>query len=517
ELQKLKKILGDKCKLNKINLDNPLLNELVNKNYISNEIDLEIKKINLLLTTIKSNLIKKKGERKKLKEAQIGLERHFEAQVKSFQEFYQEILNNKLNLRDQINQLQIDNEGDKKFHLEIEESLDNLSDILKKIITNLEILNHLKPTLITHLNELISKGHQYNPDQKEEKEIKFDSLEQFKKEIVIKIDEKNELINRIEENNSEIQDFIKQIHKLNEQRTPYMNETNLNEFIENFSYQNIFEISSYCKKMTKRLEQLRALIKAPKERMQNIVETYAGILDDILTKIKSIQRVKLPVPQLPHLDNKKILKIPIKSDDGIKGSVHDYFTELFNKFETFPAELTKEEIVDSILENFLQIRLKNITFLFPEKRPVANYQPISKLIASSGGEKLTLAIMLYCLIAHFRLRYLMGNNRQKISFPLIMDDPIGTASRPDLIKMQVSLAKHLKIQLIPFTHISEIEALRQFYNFISLRRTHFKEGNVKISIEKEEEVYMLEGGAVSVRPKARPYFENIDKFFGENQ
>ena len=157
--------------------------------------------------------------------------------------------------------------------------------------------------------------------------------------------------------------------------------------------------------------------------------------------------------------------------------------------------------------------MKTIKFLFPEKS-FASYEPITKLIKSSGGEKLTVAVMLYCLIAHYRMKYL-GVRTRNISYPLIMDDPIGTASRADLISMQVSLAKHLNIQLIAFTHVPEVEALHQYYNFITLKRSVYRNSKFQIEVENEEEPQILEGGFVKIRPKMVPYFKKLDSYLGD--
>ncbi|KKN14008.1 hypothetical protein LCGC14_1000470 [marine sediment metagenome] len=167
------------------------------------------------------------------------------------------------------------------------------------------------------------------------------------------------------------------------------------------------------------------------------------------------------------------------------------------------------------MDNYLQIRMKPIKFLFPEKSQIVSYEPISKIIKSSGGEKLTLAIMLYCLIAHHRMKYL-GIRKANISYSLIMDDPIGTASRSDLISMQISLAKHLKIQLIPFTHVPDVEALHQYYNFVTLKRTISQKNKIQIEVQNEEPPQVLEGGFVRIRPKMAKHFQTIDQYLGED-
>jgi len=144
------------------------------------------------------------------------------------------------------------------------------------------------------------------------------------------------------------------------------------------------------------------------------------------------------------------------------------------------------------------------------------YKRIDEIKKSSGGERVTVAILLYCLIAYFRLKYTFGlkGKNEKLSFPLIMDNPFGKASRLDFIKLQVGLANKLDIQLVPFSGVGDVEAFHHYENIIVLRKYLAEDGTHIVRREKDNTEFVLESSSVSVKPIVRDQ-RRITEFVGE--
>jgi hypothetical protein len=92
---------------------------------------------------------------------------------------------------------------------------------------------------------------------------------------------------------------------------------------------------------------------------------------------------------------------------------------------------------------------------------------IPEMARSSGGEQLTGAILLYCTLARVRGRS-RGLSRYASSV-LILDNPIGRASRVRFLELQRDVARAMGVQLIYTTGVNDHEALRALPNVIRLR------------------------------------------------
>ncbi len=310
---------------------------------------------------------------------------------------------------------------------------------------------------------------------------------------------------------SDEEEFILIFRRLAQSIHPQLQETRIIEFVKKFDKEGILNRTFHEQAFKKQLVNLQEEISAPQERLGNIIKYFSSIIDDILYKLRRIQSIKLQIPELPYFDKKEVIRIKITDSQdfsAIEGTVKAYFHELFYEHPQFPDTLTIEKIVNDVLARYLDGRLAPIRFLFPENQPKAIYKKIDEIRKISGGESVTIAILLYCLIAYFRLKYTFGEKgtRSQYSYPLLMDNPFGKASRPDFIKLQVGLARNLRIQLIPFTHINDVETIQHFETFIPLRKyptTHDGVHVVEIDPEKKDPdklEYHIESSSVTVRP-----------------
>ena len=92
---------------------------------------------------------------------------------------------------------------------------------------------------------------------------------------------------------------------------------------------------------------------------------------------------------------------------------------------------------------------------------------ITDMARFSGGEQLTGAILLYCTLAQLRARS-RGKHRRHSSI-LVLDNPIGRASRVRFLELQREVARAMGVQLIYTTAVNDHDALRTLPNIIRLR------------------------------------------------
>ena len=108
-----------------------------------------------------------------------------------------------------------------------------------------------------------------------------------------------------------------------------------------------------------------------------------------------------------------------------------------------------------------------IEILKPEPLRRLLYEPVEHLGKFSRGEQLTAAILLYCTLAQQRVTS-RGGGRAPTSV-LILDNPLGTCSNPQLVELQRAMARVHGVQLVYTTGIEDLEALAQLPNIIRLR------------------------------------------------
>ena len=111
---------------------------------------------------------------------------------------------------------------------------------------------------------------------------------------------------------------------------------------------------------------------------------------------------------------------------------------------------------------------------------------ITDMARFSGGEQLTSAILLYCSLAQLRARN-RGISR-KPSSVLILDNPIGRASRVRFLELQRDVARAMGVQLLYTTAVNDHDALRTLPNVIRLRnqRIDRNTGNRVVEFDAED-------------------------------
>lgn len=106
----------------------------------------------------------------------------------------------------------------------------------------------------------------------------------------------------------------------------------------------------------------------------------------------------------------------------------------------------------------------------------------------SGGELVTAAIILYCVMARLRAKRRGADavSLAKDSGFLLLDNPVGKANLPDFLDLQIRIADIVGVQYICGTGINDIEALGAFPKVIRLRNsTISRSGAYVVKLDKE--------------------------------
>lgn len=113
---------------------------------------------------------------------------------------------------------------------------------------------------------------------------------------------------------------------------------------------------------------------------------------------------------------------------------------------------------------------------------VCNYQPVTKLASFSGGQRVTAAILLYCVIVRVRSDH--GDILTDCGF-LMLDNPFGKASHFPLVDLQLKMANVMGVQLIYMTGINDLEALASFPLRLRLRNSARNTANGERVVQHE--------------------------------
>ena len=213
-----------------------------------------------------------------------------------------------------------------------------------------------------------------------------------------------------------------------------------------------------------RLQQIEASLLETDTHRDKIIEHTLAAAKVGIRVLKLIEsRSKLP-SSLRSFGEKSFLKITLHdSTDPVemKACIEALIDEIVNSGRV-PAGIELVQQAVRRLAKPIHIRI-----LFPDTDSVSQYIPITEMTKQSGGERLTSAILLYCTLAQLRARE-RGQQMASTS-TLLLDNPIGKASRPKFLELQREVARAMSIQLIYTTGVNDFEAIRMLPNIIRLR------------------------------------------------
>ncbi|MFX0102179.1 MAG: hypothetical protein ACFFCS_21615 [Candidatus Hodarchaeota archaeon] len=407
-----------------------------------------------------------------------------------------------------------------KYSIEMKESLiEEIKDINKDINSLLESCKELKlvkkradenllmmSTQVNYQNKIIDRGiPEFGAEQAiDQYEIRAKNISSNLESYIARNLELNEAWLRVNEKASK---FIKKFKEIaNPNVWLHLRTTGLLNWVMEFSAESLEDVATHIKHYETRKETITSTLEEHDAKLDNIVKVFYSKVLSILENINDLVRTKVPVPVNGTLENKHILEITseldIKRSEDMKLVENriKLFFEKLGKEKKFPSKLEVYEILmKELVREAVESKIKKIRFLIPRPgnlRP--EYRDLIETLKASGGETTTVAILLYCLIAHFRMKQIhsLTGKHKKATSTFIMDNPFGKANRYDLVEVQTNLAKALDIQLIVF---SGYENANIFYQFDTLQplRAYMYNNETIVELDEENARYKIEGGSIT--------------------
>lgn len=206
----------------------------------------------------------------------------------------------------------------------------------------------------------------------------------------------------------------------------------------------------------------RNAVRADFEACLNELE---GFSNEALDALKAATRKRLP-DSVPHYGGKEVLimknVVSTMTAELRRGMLERYLKNLIddNRIPQDGAHLAAEAVATLHGGQPLGLRLIRVT-----QHARLEYDEISK-IASSGGEKVTAAMLLYFVVVKLRAE---NRARRADGGPLILDNPFAKMNLESLWRTVRSLADSVGVQCIFATILEDKNALAVFDRLIELR------------------------------------------------
>ena len=211
-----------------------------------------------------------------------------------------------------------------------------------------------------------------------------------------------------------------------------------------------------------RVFQIQEKLKEADQQRDIVIHVLLTAVDEALGLLARVSRMSKLPDSLPH-GGKQFLKIETKASDN-PAERRTYIGELIDEL------LERGDVGDGLqlVQKAVRrvARRVNVRVLHPDLHQRFDRVTIAQMRGLSGGERLTSAILLYCALIRLRQS---ESQRPGGSSVLILDNPIGTASRLSFLEMQREVAHAMNVQLIYATAVHDLNAIGALENIIRLR------------------------------------------------
>lgn len=224
-----------------------------------------------------------------------------------------------------------------------------------------------------------------------------------------------------------------------------------------------------------------------------LVTELLAVADEGLALLGSATRHSRLPDHLPGIGGGQFLRITTSTPEDPRerrGRVGELLDRLATEGEIPDGTTLVQEAVKRLARP-VKVRVLN-----PDPTQERESVEIVELGRFSGGERLTCAILLYCTLAQLRAH---GRGRMRKSSVLLLDNPIGTASRVRFLEQQREVARAMNVQLLYTTAVNDHEALRTLPNVIRLRNQRVDRNSGNRLVEEEASEGRVEAARV-VRP-----------------
>lgn len=222
------------------------------------------------------------------------------------------------------------------------------------------------------------------------------------------------------------------------------------------------------------LEGLTERIAVTQANLDSMAQDFSAAADELVSlsqvaqsTLNSAIRKTIPAAA-PSVGGKPILKMrshlnAVSAED--RRRVLQHYLERVIESSVIPAKGTELAAEALMALSGKPLGLQLLKMSIDDTR---QYEPVAEL-KLSGGEAVTTAMFLYCVVSQVRSD--MQAKEQRLGGgPLLLDNPFAKATKPVLWEVQLMLANAIGVQFIFATAIHDYNALGEFKHFIRLRR-----------------------------------------------
>ena len=234
----------------------------------------------------------------------------------------------------------------------------------------------------------------------------------------------------------------------------------------------------FSRELDDRITEIDRNLEEANQHHERVVNIVLSAVDEALNLLKRVSRMSKVPDSLPQA-GKQFLVIETKASENPaerRVKVGDLIDELLETGNVGDGLSLLQKAVRRVA---VRTRVK---ILHPDLQHVTKRMSIAAMRQLSGGERLTCAVLLFCSLV--RLRQREGNRRG--SSVLILDNPIGTASRVSFLDLQREVARSMNVQLIYATGVKDLNAIGALENVIRLRNSRVDRRTGRRVVELDE-------------------------------
>jgi len=231
-----------------------------------------------------------------------------------------------------------------------------------------------------------------------------------------------------------------------------------------------------------RQQQIEAQLADVDRHRELLVQEAVAAAEEGLSLLQTANVCSRLPEHVPGLGGAQFLRIITHTPDDPgerRGRIGELIDELIDS-DAFPKGVALVQHAVRRLARPIRVRVLN-----PDPSVGRRSVEITEMARFSGGEQLTGAILLYCTLAQLRART-RGLARKSASV-LLLDNPIGRASRVRFLELQREFAHAMSVQLVYTTAVNDHEALRTLPNVIRLRNQRIDRNRGHRLVEHEED------------------------------
>jgi hypothetical protein len=213
--------------------------------------------------------------------------------------------------------------------------------------------------------------------------------------------------------------------------------------------------------LDQRIASNRDRIVGLKETCEQLVHMMDGMSDEILSLLRSIDKVsRLPEDGMGAWNGKSFIRLTMHTPDETERQVtlRALLTEIVDSRRASSRtalDTDAASLVRLIADRLVCDKLIRVRILKPTVVRTETYEDVEMLRHYSGGEGVTVAILMYLTIVQMRAQHQHSTRRLQDAGFLLLDNPFGKCNREDLVRMHVHLAQQLRVQLIVMTGIRD--------------------------------------------------------------